>query len=164
MYSDDWYKNEAKRLHVEYKDEIGRLMKWDYCELEHDFLGFLSEYDCVKVPEDFAIIDLGCYMGIQATYFANHQAYIGVDVAVPAEWRFQQDNVVSFEQSIQDFLRHTLPTLDLDLNRCFAICSYVPDSEAQQMVADTFPYHRVVYCDEIISEHLPDDLLEDYDR
>jgi hypothetical protein len=104
-------------------------------------------------------------MGLQAAYFENNAAYVGVDIAVPEEWRFKQDNVVSFQQSIQQFIRETLPELDVDLNRCMAIYSFVPDSEAQQLVAETFPYHFVVYCDEIISENLPgDEIEEDYEK
>lgn len=163
MFDEKWYIDECKKFGQLFGPELRRLSKWEYSELEHDFLGFLSEYACVQVPEDFVILDLGCYMGIQAAYFENHAAYIGVDIAVPPEWRFTQDNVLSFQETIQDFIHKTLPTLNLDLNRCFAICSYVPDKEAQQLVAETFPYNRVVYCDDIISEKYPDDLALEED-
>lgn len=161
MDMNDWYLEENKKFFELYGPEIKRLSKWEYSELEFDFLGFFHEYANLQVPQDFVVLDLGCYMGIQAAYFAEHAAYIGVDIAVPEEWRFQQENVVSFQDSIQNFLQYTLPELNLDLNRCFAICSYVPDKEAQRMVAETFPYHKVVYCDEIISEHMPDNVLEE---
>lgn len=161
-YDNQWYDEESKRFWQTHKDEIHRIFQWKENELEHDFLGFLHVYaPYVNIPKDFVILDLGCYTGIQAAYFAEHAAYIGVDIDVPKEWRFQQPNVISFKQSIQDFIQQTLPQMDIDLNRCFAICSYVPDKEAQYMVAETFPYHKVVYCDEIISEQLPEDLLEE---
>lgn len=163
MFDDAWYEQENKKFFQLYGPELKRLNQWEYSELEFDFLGFFSEYACVNVPEDFVVLDMGCYMGIQAAYFENHAAYIGVDAMVPTEWRFHQDNVISFHQTIQDFIQSTLPGLGLDLNRCIAICSYVPDVEAQQLVAATFPYHRVVYCDDIISERLPNELCLEED-
>ena len=163
MFDDAWYEQENKKFFQLYGPELKRLNQWEYSELEFDFLGFFSEYACVNVPEDFVVLDMGCYMGIQAAYFENHALYIGVDAAVPTEWRFRQANVLSFQQSIQNFIANTLPQLGLDLERCVAICSYVPDEEAQRMVAETFPYHRVVYCDDIISERLPNELCLEED-
>ena len=163
--NDEWYKEEHAKFRSLYGEELKRLLSWEECEIEPGFLGFLGSYADIQVPEDFVVFDFGCYMGIQAAYFADNAAYVGVDIAVPEEWRFQQDNVVSFQQSIQQFIRETLPKLDVDLNRCVAICSFVPDDEAQQLVAATFPYHFVVYCDDIISENLPgDEIEEDYEK
>ena len=159
MFDDNWYSQENKRFNLEHGEELRRLDQWEFSELEFDFLGFFSEYACVHAPEDFTVIDLGSYMGIQADYFKDCAGYIGVDIAVPVEFRFRQANATQYQQSIQDFIKDTLPTLGLDLNKVIAICSYVPDQEAQYLVAETFPYHRVVYCDDIISEHLPDDEL-----
>ena len=165
MFDDNWYRDECRRVFAEHGEEMRRLNEWEYSELEWDFLGFFHEYASVDVPEDFTVIDLGSYMAIQADYFKHCAGYIGVDIAVPVEYRFRQDNATQYQQSIQDFIRETLPTLGLDMNKVFAICSYVPDKEAQYLVADTFQYHKVVYCDEIISERLPDDLyLEDDER
>jgi hypothetical protein len=155
MISDKWYKDEYIRLCRLYPDEINRLFAYEYCELESGFLGFLHVYAELNIPKDFTVIDLGCCQSVQASYFGEHAAYIGVDIGVPAEWCFRQDNAIYCHSSIQDFIQGTLPTLNLDLNKTVAICSYVPDEEAQQMVARTFPYHKVVYCDEIISEILP---------
>lgn len=50
--------------------------------------------------------------------------------------------------SAQTFVETILPKLiedGLDLNKTFAICSAVPDEEAQALVAETFPYHQVTY-------------------
>lgn len=60
--------------------------------------------------------------------------------------------------AIQDFINDELPKLKqngLDLDKTFAICSYVPGQDVQKMVADTFKYNRVIYCQDIISEKLP---------
>ena len=164
MYDEQWYNDECKRIRAKHRDEICRLLKWDECELEPDFLGFLEEYAKVTVPDDFIIFDFGCYMGIQAQYFSEHAVYVGVDPSVPGEWRFQQFNMAAYEMTAQEFIRDVLPDFGYDLQHCFAFCSYVPDEEAQHLVAETFPYHRIVYCDEIISEHLPDGVALEEER
>lgn len=163
MHDDAWYSHECVRICDEHSDEIHRLLQWDQCELASDFLGFLQEYADLNIPDDFVIFDFGCYMGIQAQYFSEHAVYVGVDPAVPGEWRFRQFNMAAYEMTAQEFIRNVLPDFDYNLSRCFAICSYVPDEDAQQLVAETFPYHKIVYCDEIISQCLPNDLLRDED-
>ncbi len=155
MRSDVWYKEEYIRLWRLYPTEINRLFAYECCQLEPGFLGFLHVYAEVNIPKDFTIIDLGCYQAVQASYFGEHAAYVGVDIGVPAEWCFRQDNATYYHSSIQGFIQDTLPTLNLDLNKTVAICSYVPDEDAQQMVVETFPYHKVVYCEDTISEVLP---------
>ena len=160
-YDNELYLNECKRLIHENLPEMRRIAQYPKFELEHEFLGFLEEYTSLHVTEDFVILDFGCNHGIQGVYFENHKAYIGVDVSVPSEWRMRHSNAVYFDGTIQDFIRCTFQELNLNPERCFAICSYVPDKEAQQMVAESFPYHKVVYCDEIISEQYPDMLLEE---
>lgn len=161
MYDDLWYSKECSRIEVEHRDEIRRLLQWDRCELERDFLGFLQGYADLNIPDDFVIFDFGCYMGVQAQYFSEHAAYVGIDPAVPGKWRFQQFNMAAYEMTAQEFIRNVLPEFGYDLKRCFAICSYVPDKEVQHLVAETFPYHKIVYCDAIISQKLPDDLFLD---
>lgn len=161
MSHKEWYANECRRIIKEHSDEIRRIAKYPEFELDHDFLGFLEEYASLPVPEDFVIIDLGCNHGIQGVYFEGHEAYVGIDIGIPSEWRMQHQNAVYFDCSIQEFVKYIFAELNLDPERCFAICSYVPDKEAQQMVAEAFPYHKVVYCDEIISEQYPDMLLEE---
>lgn len=152
---EQWYKHETKRIMQTHSEEIRRLFKWDDSELEFDFLGFLHIYANLNIPKDFVVIDFGCYQAIQANYFAEHKAYIGVDVGVPIEWCFRQHNATYYQMFIQDFIKNKLSETGLDLNKVVAICSYVPDDEAQKMIADTFPYHKVVYSDKIISENLP---------
>lgn len=51
----------------------------------------------------------------------------------------------------QKFLETIYPALNLDQENVIAICSYVPDEGLQKMVSETFKYHHVQYCDEIIS-------------
>lgn len=140
-------------------DEGRRLFSYPDCELDCSFIGFLESYaDLKDVPKDFTVIDIGCCQAFQGDYYKEHKQYIGVDIAVPIEQRLRQDNAEYYDGSGQDFIEKTLPELidkGLDLNKTIAICSYVPDEKLQQMVADTFPYHRVIYCDDMISEKLP---------
>lgn len=47
--------------------------------------------------------------------------------------------------SIQTFIRDVFPTLGYNLDKVFAICSYVPDGNARKMVRKFFPYCLVYY-------------------
>lgn len=139
-------------------NELKRLYSWEYCELDPEFPAFLDVYADLKdkVPKEFTVIDLGCCQALQGDYFKEHVAYIGVDNGVPNEWRLRQSNAQYHECSIQQFIQEVLPGLGLDLNKTFAVCSYVPDEEARKMVRDTFPFHREYYVGCALSERLPD--------
>lgn len=153
-----FYKAEGERIMLEYPEAMRPVMNYEYCELEQDFLGFLHVYATVDVPNDFIVMDFGCNQAVQAQYFEHCLRYYGIDSAVPCEARFGQANAAYFMDSIQEFIKTTLPVLvkaGLDLEKVYAICSYVPDEEAQKLIADTFPYARVVYCDEVICDRKP---------
>lgn len=127
--------------------EIGRLCSYDKSEYAADFLGFLPVYKSVTafVPKDKIIIDLGSNQAAQGIYFWNYNSYITVDNSVPAEWRLRVINGIHFENTIQEFIQDVLPALEVDLNEVFAVCSYVPDSEARELVRKTFPNCLVYY-------------------
>lgn len=151
------YEKECRRIMDEYPEEIKKVFSYKMCELEYDFLGFLDGYKRLQksIPKDFTVIDLGCNQAVQAVYFKDHAGYIGVDSAIPTDIRFNVLRGTSVQDTIQHFIEKTLPTLGLDLDKVFAICSYVPDEEAQKLVAKTFPYHSVIYCENVLSENLP---------
>ena len=44
---------------------------------------------------------------------------------------------------------------ELNPEKTFAVCSYVPDEQARKMVRSIFPYFRDKYCNEIY-ENLPE--------
>jgi len=162
-----FYKTEPKRvLDLIGEKETNRLFSVEDCDVGCTFFGFLySYYDLTVLPEDYTIIDFGCCQAFQAVYFKEHQKYIGVDVWAKPEDCLRQKNAEYHNCSGQYFIKEKLPKLiaaGLDLERTFAICSYVPSNELQKMVADTFPFHRVVYCEDIISENYPDEFLEFY--
>ena len=165
--------SQAKEFHDDLTDsllhsipasEVKRLFSWKQSEVDNEFVAFLDVYVDMRdaIPKDYAIIDLGCYQAWQANYFKEHARYIGVDSAVPSEWRLQQGNSEYYECSIQDFIRNSLPELvkeGLDLEHTLAICSYVPDKEARNMVCEAFPFHRVFYVGQPLREQLPNDLI-----
>lgn len=143
------YSREAKRLIDSIGEErLAPIWDWQYCEYDYSFVGFIDKYAGLNIPKDFTVIDIGCCQAVQADYFKNHKQYIGVEPDVPPEYCLQQDNAVYFHQTAQEFIKDTLPCLladGLSLKKTFVICSAVPDKEAQRLVAETFPYHRVTY-------------------
>ena len=139
------------------KQETDRLFSYEKCKLEYDFIAFLNSYYDLQeiIPKNYIVIDLGCYQAFQGHLFREHTKYIRVDTGVPSAYRLRQNNAEYYECTIQNFIENILPELDFDLDRVFAVCSYVPDIQAREMVRNTFPYFRDRYCDEI-QEHLPE--------
>lgn len=154
-----FYERENKRLISSIsKEALQKVFSYSKCELETDFLGFLHIYaDLQNLPKNFTIIDVGCCQALQAFYFRKFKRYVGIEPTIPAEYLLAQDNAVYYEGTMQEFVKY-LPQLQeqgLDFEKVFAVCSYVPDRQAQQLVSEIFPYHRIVYCDDIISEKYP---------
>ena len=111
------------------------------------FLGFEEIYKAVTlfVPKDKIIVDLGCSYAFQAWYFRDYKRYIGVDCGIRDGVVLETDNSDFYFTTIQDFIKNILPNLGYELEEIFAICSYVPDKEARQMVRETFPFCLVYY-------------------
>ena len=127
---------------------VDRLFKKNYRmagNLCPSFMGFTRVYKSLLniVPKHFTIIDLGCCYAAQCYYFKDYKQYIGVDVL--EEERFATENTIHYQKSIQIFIEHILPSLNLNLKQCFAICSYVPDEEATELARKTFPNILVYY-------------------
>lgn len=157
----EYAKEALKLINSIGKEEVNRLFSYEYCELEFDFVGFIENYADLKeiIPKDFTIIDVGCYQAMQAHYFKDHRRFIGIEPYIPAEYCLKQENATYYHQTAQQFISETLPQLvseGLDLNKVFAVCSAVPDREAQKLVKETFPYHRVTYPGEITVEKMPE--------
>lgn len=124
-------------------DEYEKIMSQYMCEYEHDFLGFLEVYKAASlfVPKHRIIIDFGCYLSAQAYFFSDYRKYIGVDVVELK--RFSPKNAEHYTSTIQDFIWDH-PELANDDN-VFAICSYVPDFAAQELVRKTYKNCLVYY-------------------
>lgn len=116
-------------------------------DMDFTFLCFDNIYkellDCV--PKDKIILDLGCAYATQNWYFREYGKYIGVDCIGNNDSVIHTENSEFYFMTIQDFIKKKLPLLSLDLNNVFAVCSYVPDKSAMDLVLETFPYYRVYY-------------------
>lgn len=126
-------------------DEYHEVMSQDMCELDSEFLGFVDMYKNLSriIPKGSIVIDFGCYLAAQSYFFARHKMYIGVDVV--SMRRFTPPNSVHYTMSIQNFIQIEVPKLfeEYDELKLCAICSYVPDFQATEMVRKTFPN---VFC------------------
>lgn len=116
-------------------------------ELDHTFLGFEKVYKEVLdyVPKDKIIIDLGCAYATQSYYFKEYAKYIGIDISGNPDSVIHTENSEFYFMTIQKFINEIFPSLNIDLNNIFAICSYVPDKEAQKLAENTFPYCKIYY-------------------
>lgn len=144
--NDDRYARCLKELHsLIPDDEYHEVMSQDMCELDSEFLGFVDVYKNLSriIPKGSIVIDFGCYLAAQSYFFARHKMYIGVDVV--SMRRFTPPNSVHYTMSIQNFIQIEVPKLfeEYDELKLCAICSYVPDFQATEMVRKTFPN---VFC------------------
>lgn len=146
-------------------------------EIDPSFLCFDEPYQMATrvADKDSIIIDFGCGYAAQSFYFKHCSAYIGVDLPMPMpsdplmlyefkpETRFTADNTSFYIMTIQKFLNEVYPTLDIPKEKVIAICSAVPDKEAQELVKQTFPVHYVWYPGQIAESTLPSPIhtLED---
>lgn len=138
------------------EDELNRLFSWEYCELDREFPCFADVYADIpfRIPRYFRIIDFGCNQALQAAFFSDYTRYIGVDSGVPIEWRLRQSNVWYTDWTIQEYINY-LKRYNTKTDDFFAICSYVPDNKARQMVRETFKYYRDYYGADDWYENFP---------
>lgn len=124
-----------------YPDDMKRIMRQPTIEYDGEFMGFLDVYEAVRhsVSEANVIVDLGCYCAAQAALFDGYRAYIGVDTCKLE--RLTPPNAIHHVMTIQDYIKEVAIFPD----RCFAVCAYVPDEEARQMVKEAFRHHLIYY-------------------
>ena len=139
-------------------DRVFRDSETASADMDYTFLCF--EYVYMKVKEhcdsNTIIIDFGCAYAPQSYWFRDCEKYIGIDLPMRNDVRFHTDNSEMYIMSGQKFIREVLPTMRLDQEHVIAVCSYVPDKELQKMVAETFKYNYVKYCNNLISSSLPE--------
>lgn len=132
-------------------------------ELDYEFLGFEEVYKAVTlfVPKGRIIIDFGCGYAFQSWYFKDYRKYIAVDEGTACADVLDilgTGNSEFYNMRIQEFIRKyvrkdryrfcdiKLKNMDWQsVENVFAICSYVPDTEAQRLVRETFPHCLVYY-------------------
>lgn len=113
----------------------------EYIACPNGFMGFLDVYDAVRsfVPKERTIVDLGCYLAAQAFLFDDYKKYVGVDVVDMK--RFETNNSLHFMMSIQEFVKKHGD----EYKDAFAVCAYVPDREAADLVRHSFADCLVYY-------------------
>lgn len=126
-------------------------------EIDSTFLCFEDVYEKVAkhCNKNTTILDFGCSYMAQSYWFTNCKQYIGIDIPFRNNVKFKTDNSTIYLMTGQNFIKKILPELKLNEENTIAVCSYVPDEELQQLVANTFKYNYVQYCDHIISNKLP---------
>lgn len=113
------------------------------CDICPKFLGFVDVYKSLSdiIPRHFTVIDLGCAYAAQSFLFKNHKKYIGVDI-YDGE-RFYAPNTEHHVMPIRDFVEQDR----LNVNTTFAICSYVPPWQddnikiARENYSNVFTYY-----------------------
>lgn len=146
MFDDNYYEKcliELKNKIPE--EEYNLVISQPTCELDSSFLGFINVYKGLSqiIPKECIVIDFGCNLAAQSYFFKDFEKYIGVDTV--KERRFKPKNCTHYICSIQEFIESELVGLfdgkeNLDF---FAICSYVPDENATELVRKTF---KNVFC------------------
>lgn len=140
--------------------EYCRLLDWEECELEFDYLGFLEQYQELReLPEVFTILDLGSGQALQGAFFKEHARYITVDL-IPERARLRQENATHIQCELRRFFEETLPTLNLDREKTVAIGSYVPCKGLKELIEENFTYYKWVYPGEGKMVNLPEKELE----
>ena len=121
--------------------QIKEVFSQDRCDIDGEFLGFTDIYENLSkiIPKYMTVIDFGCAYAPQAYYFTKHFKYIGVDSEPMTQ--FSTHNSEFFIMSIQNFIKNEKYIKEIS----FAICSYVPDFDAQELVRNTFPNTFVYY-------------------
>ena len=85
-------------------------------------------------------------MAPQSYLFKNHVAYVGVDTSTLE--RFAIDNSIHYTMTIQEFFKNEFDKYK-DKN-IYAICNYVPDKEAKELVYNNCENCLVYYPEEEI--------------
>ena len=144
-------------------DRVFQVSETAKSELDCTFLGFENVYKAVTlfVPKNRIIIDFGCGYAFQSWYFKDYRKYIAVDECTACADVLdilETGNSEFYHMRIQDFIENhvrkdrygfcdiKLKNMDWQsVENVFAICSYVPDTDAQRLVRETFPHCLVYY-------------------
>lgn len=122
------------------KELIDKVFEYDKCEFDIEFLGFTEYYKALAtiIKKGMTVIDFGCNQAVQSWYFREHCSYIGIDVAIPVEYRLKTNNSLHYQEGISHWIEFEFPKLNINERNCFAICNYVPDWGAQAIVKQRF--------------------------
>ena len=119
------------------RNEYYRVMRSGDTDLSRDFMCFEENYIPLVpfIPNDWVVVDLGCYQAAQAYFFTEKGGYVGVDIydgvrkrGYKPPLRFKPQNAVHVTETIQQFVREHLCYFDLD--KTYFIMSGVKDFDA----------------------------------
>lgn len=136
-------------------DEWKRVMQSDAAaEISADLLACNARtyYELSRrIPADFTVIDIGCGYNAQAYLFDRQQKHIAVNPPMDFDHlhfeQFRPAWTQYYEITGQEFIKDVLPSLDIDKEKTFAICHFVPDEECRRLVRETFENVYVFYPD-----------------
>lgn len=139
------------------KEDWKRVMNSDAsAEIGTDALmcgGATYYYLSRMISKEWTVIDIGASYGAQSYLFQGHKQYIAVEPS-PDDFRdyhierFVAEGTVRYNMTAKTFIDKIMPTLDLDLDRTFAICNYVPnwyDENPSEIVRQAFKNLYVFY-------------------
>lgn len=120
------------------------VMSQNYCDIEPSFMCFADVYESLAklIPKHWTVVDFGCAFAPQCLYFKDHEKYIGVD---PGRMkRFYTENFSLYESTIIEWFTAS-QIYALNLDRSFAILSYVPADEYSYFLVKTHFKNLFVY-------------------
>lgn len=128
------------------QEERKRVLLQPMCEIGGDFMGFLEPYWCLSklIPKDWTIFDFGCCYNAQCYFFDNHKAYHAIEPIDPhgqCTELFHTENTIIHRCTTGEFLKNVFPTLNVDINKCFAIVNNVPNwykEDSMKLVHEVF--------------------------
>lgn len=120
------------------------VMAQNYCDIEPSFMCFADVYESLAklIPKHWTVVDFGCAFAPQCLYFKDHEKYIGVDPGKIK--RFHTENCNLYNSTIIEWLKETHRDI-LNLDRSFAIMSYVPADEYSYFLVKTHFKNIFVY-------------------
>ena len=114
-----------------------------WCEMSFEpsdpFIGFMEYYDAISkiIPYNYTIIDIGCAYAFQSYLFKDHKQYIGI--CPSCNVKILPQNGIFYKTDANNFITNELPKLNLNLDKVFCICSYVPlNKHDQNILKNTF--------------------------
>ena len=125
-------------------DQMNAVFGQERCDIDATFMGFVKKYKNLSeiIPRHYTVLDFGCAYNPQSFLFKDHKQFIAIDYC-PDMVVFQAPGTEFSRSSAQEFIENRIDQFDLD--ETFAICSYLPDYEARELVRKTFKNVFVFY-------------------
>lgn len=132
-----------KKIH---RDDKKRVFSQPMCDIDCEFMGFLEPYWCLSnlIPKDWVVFDFGCSYNAQCYFFDKHKEYHAIepiDANGQCTELFSTENTIIHRCTTGHFFKNIFPTLNVDINKCFAIVNNVPKwygEDSMKLVKDIF--------------------------